>query len=298
MTFLRHLLVATDFSAAAERAVIRAAQLAREMDLQLTVLHVIPQGPLELARRFSLQAPAEAEAQARHGARRELETHLARLPHVAALAGVQLELRVGRPGPEIAEAARQLGADLIVLGGHGERFLKEVLLGSTVHKTLRLAPCPVLVVKRRVEAPYRHLLLPTDFSANARQAAAIARAFAPGAAREFLHVYEAPFERQMYFAGARDSTLGFYRQKAEAEARQAMGAFIAELNWEEAPATRLRHGYAPAQIATAVRDFDFDLIALATQDSSELTAALLGSVSLHVIEEIQCDLLVVRGMGS
>lgn len=294
---LRHLLIATDFSAAADRALARAAQLARQRGARLTVLHVIPQGPLDLARRFAMQAPEAAEAEARRGARQELEERLARLPE---LPPHQVELRVGRPGAEIAKAAGELGADLIVLGAHGERFLKEVLLGSTVHKALRLAPCPVLVVKQAAAGPYRRVLLPTDFSANARTAAAIARAFAPEADREFLHVYEAPFERQMYFAGARDSTLDFYRHKAESDAREAMSRFVAELGWQDGPApgTRLRHGYAPAEIERVVQDFSFDLIALATQDNSELTAALLGSVSLHVIEEIQCDLLVVRGMGA
>lgn len=296
MNALRHILVATDFSTASDRALLRAALLARQRGARLTVLHVIPQGPLDLARRFALQAPESAEEEVRRSAREELEGRLARLselpPH-------QVELRVGRPGPEIARAAADLGADLIVLGAHGERFLKEVLLGSTVHKTLRLAPCPVLVVKQPALGAYHRILLPTDFSANARTAAAIARAFAPEAERELLHVYEAPFERQMYFAGAHDSTLEFYRQQAERSARDAMERFIADLGWPvlEAPTTRLRHGYAPAEIESVVRDFSFDLIALAAQDNSELTAALLGSVSLHVIEEISCDLLVVRGFA-
>ncbi len=59
---LRHLLIATDFSAAADRALARAAQLARQRGARLTVLHVIPQGPLDLARRFAMQAPEAAEA--------------------------------------------------------------------------------------------------------------------------------------------------------------------------------------------------------------------------------------------
>jgi len=319
MNVLRHLLFATDFSAAADRALVRAVQLARERGARLSVLHVIPQGPLALARRFSLQSPEVAEAEARQGARQELvrqvEQQLRQLsgsspalsdstapetaPPALAMDGlpsVELIVEVGRPGPEIAAAAARLGADLIILGAHGERFIKEVLLGSTVHKVLRLAPCPVLVVKQPVAGPYQRQLLPTDFSANAATAARIARAFAPEAEREFLHVYEVPFERQLYFAGAQDGTLAFYRQKAEADARQAMAAFVAGLGWQPAPATRLRYGYAPAEIESVVQDFGFDLIALASQDNSELTAALLGSVSLHVIEEIQCDLLVVRGM--
>ena len=62
---LRHLLIATDFSAAADRALARAAQLARQRGARLTVLHVIPQGPLDLARRFA-RVTALERVNARH----------------------------------------------------------------------------------------------------------------------------------------------------------------------------------------------------------------------------------------
>jgi nucleotide-binding universal stress UspA family protein len=57
----------------------------------------------------------------------------------------QVELRVvqGLPGRSLVEAARTLGAELVVVGSHGERVMSW-LLGSQY--VLRNAPCPVLVV--------------------------------------------------------------------------------------------------------------------------------------------------------
>jgi nucleotide-binding universal stress UspA family protein len=49
--------------------------------------------------------------------------------------------------PAIADLAREIAADLVVIGTRGHTGLKHVLLGSVAERTLRLAPCPVLTVK-------------------------------------------------------------------------------------------------------------------------------------------------------
>src|ERR1700722_3731216 len=56
-------------------------------------------------------------------------------------------LRTGNPYEEIVNAAKQIGADLIVIGSHGYTGLSRLLLGSTADRVLQYAPCPVLVVK-------------------------------------------------------------------------------------------------------------------------------------------------------
>ena len=56
-------------------------------------------------------------------------------------------VRQGRSFHEIAEAARTLKADLIIISTHGYSGLKHALLGSTTERVVRHAPCPVLVVR-------------------------------------------------------------------------------------------------------------------------------------------------------
>jgi nucleotide-binding universal stress UspA family protein len=48
---------------------------------------------------------------------------------------------------EISQLAADLEADLVVVGTHGRRGLSRLLLGSSAEATVRLAPCPVLVVR-------------------------------------------------------------------------------------------------------------------------------------------------------
>ncbi len=63
-------------------------------------------------------------------------------------AGIHIEVFVGDPGHEIADFAQQSHADLIVMPSHGRTGLKRLLIGSVAERVVRLAHCPVLVLRR------------------------------------------------------------------------------------------------------------------------------------------------------
>jgi len=50
------------------------------------------------------------------------------------------------PSEAIVMTAKEIGADLIVMGTRGLSGFKHVLLGSVAERTVRLAPCPVMTV--------------------------------------------------------------------------------------------------------------------------------------------------------
>jgi len=56
-------------------------------------------------------------------------------------------LRLEAPAEEIAQTAADLEADLVVVGTHGRRGISRLLLGSVAEAVVRLAPCPVFVVR-------------------------------------------------------------------------------------------------------------------------------------------------------
>lgn len=60
---------------------------------------------------------------------------------------VRAHLRLEAPAHEIAQIAADLEADLVVVGTHGRRGLARLLLGSVAEAVVRLAPCPVFVVR-------------------------------------------------------------------------------------------------------------------------------------------------------
>lgn len=60
----------------------------------------------------------------------------------------QVTIRFGDPGHEIAQYAEQVDAGLIVVASHGRSGLTRLLIGSVADRVVRLAHCPVLVLKR------------------------------------------------------------------------------------------------------------------------------------------------------
>jgi nucleotide-binding universal stress UspA family protein len=61
--------------------------------------------------------------------------------------GVQFAVRFGDPGHEIVNFANEANAGLIVMPSHGRTGLAHILLGSVAERVVRLAPCPVLVLR-------------------------------------------------------------------------------------------------------------------------------------------------------
>jgi nucleotide-binding universal stress UspA family protein len=69
----------------------------------------------------------------------------------AKYAGFHPQVAFGDPGHEIADYAEQIAADLIVLPSHGRTGWTRLLIGSVAERVVRLAHCPVLVLKAPVE---------------------------------------------------------------------------------------------------------------------------------------------------
>ena len=70
------------------------------------------------------------------------------------------EVRMGFPRKVISECAKELQADLIMVGSHGHSAIGRFLLGSVAQAVLRIAPCPVEIV--RFPAGGRGTVIPSD----------------------------------------------------------------------------------------------------------------------------------------
>lgn len=65
------------------------------------------------------------------------------------VSGVNVVVRIGDPGHEVTEYAKDEHADLIVVPSHGYHGVKRFLLGSVAERIIRHADCAVLVLRRR-----------------------------------------------------------------------------------------------------------------------------------------------------
>ncbi|MCL4802446.1 MAG: universal stress protein [Burkholderiales bacterium] len=296
MTAARPILAATDFSERAGMALERAAQCARQIGAPLVLLHVVERYHLDALQRLAQEAGALGGADWPARARAELERHASRIAQTHGVA-VDTEVRIGRVFEEIAESAAARAAELTVIGAHGEHFLRDLLLGATAQKAVRRNPGSTLVVRRGGSAPYGHVLVPVDFSPDAAAALAAARRLAPEARLHVLHAYELPFEGKLFYAGVAQTVVDEYCELAEREAERELAAFLAGAGAAELASARVVHGHAPDVVVKEAARRDADLVAIGAHGRSELSYFMLGSVSLHVVLEAQCDVLVAKRPG-
>jgi universal stress protein A len=141
----RTVLVPVDFSACSRHAFQYALRFASRHGSRIILLHVVEPVvyPAELGFPSLAALPPQSEYQQLAAARLSELQALA----VESAASVQTKVRVGQPYAEIARAARELNADLIIISTHGHTGLRHVLLGSTAERVVRHAACPVLTVR-------------------------------------------------------------------------------------------------------------------------------------------------------
>lgn len=140
MKDLNVILHPTDFSANAQAALEVACGLARERGARLIVLHVAPPLPAQwtgsgLSLLYSQKHWWDAEAKLRRVECGPLQP--------------ERMLRTGEPAPIIVSVAKQVNADLIVIGqpqASRWRWLVEERVAQAVART---APCPVLIASSR-----------------------------------------------------------------------------------------------------------------------------------------------------
>ena len=139
--FLRQILVPIDFSPNARKALRYAIPLAAQFGAKITLLHVVE--PVVYPTEMAIVVTNEKVSL---GSARKHLAALGKKFLPEKLRGKILVLG-GQPPFEIADAAREIKADLIVLTTHGYTGIKRVLLGGTAERIIRHAPCPTLTVR-------------------------------------------------------------------------------------------------------------------------------------------------------
>lgn len=292
MEKLKHILIATDFSPRANRAVKRAAVLARQHHAALELLHVVSRNSLEtLARLYGAEAPefekklaASVEDQLRHAAGLLHDHYGIKVSH---------HMATGSAPGEIATHAKARGADLIVVGAHGESFMRDLFLGSTASKVLRKGSGPILVVRAEEHEPYKNVLVGVDFSEYSKRALAAALRVAPHASVSALHAVEITYEGRLRTAGANEEDIQRYRAQVLDDARRQMDEFLRSCAGVSKVSPVVAYGYPPVVIVERAATSHADLVVVGKRGGTEFEAALLGSVSKHVVYETQCDVLMV-----
>lgn len=147
----RHILVAVDGSKHAMRAAVAAIDMAQRYESELQVLTVVKKPSAEISEQLRHymeveNIPATLEEMVDRRSREILE-QVEEHARKKGLANVKKVAKTGQPARTIVAHAKQIGADLIVMGSRGLGDIEGMLLGSVSHKVSALAECSCLTVR-------------------------------------------------------------------------------------------------------------------------------------------------------
>jgi len=145
----RHLLIPTDGSELAERAVTHGVSLAKFVGAKVTVL-IVEERVGTVWWTVAEHRLAEITAKYAEEIKKHATSVLDRVANAAEQAGVPcdtVQVQHVQPYEAIITTATDRGCDLIVMGSHGRSGLSAVVLGSVTNKVLTYTKVPVLVVQ-------------------------------------------------------------------------------------------------------------------------------------------------------
>jgi len=294
---IRSIVVASDLSAPARRAVDRAAMLARRASASLTLAHVVTGSALDDVRRW-LDVGADPGQSIIDDARTRLHELAA---GVARDHGVAVDERtlIGRPADELARLAEDVDADVIVTGTLGGGFVRSRLVGATAERLVRKSMRPVLMVRQSPRAPYRRVIVAIDFSRWSEASLRMAADMAPEADFVLLHCI-VPLERMAGLGGVDAAVVERNRATARDEAARHLQEFATRAGLDAARwSVAIRTGMPPwTEIVRLEQEQDCDLIVVGKHGVSEFEDLLLGSTTNTVIAESSADVLIfTRAIG-
>lgn len=149
MIQLNAILVPTDGSEYAHKAMIYALEFAKQFKSTVHVLMVADDRTLRLLEweYVPVNLLSDMESMIEKQTRESLEKFVQEFPNFS----LKMKVLKGDPVHEIVNYAKEQNIDMIIMGTHGRSGLNHMLVGSTTEKVMRHAPCPVLTVK-----PHQH----------------------------------------------------------------------------------------------------------------------------------------------
>lgn len=286
-----NILLAIDHSVSSDTAVSEMATRPWPPGAKVCVLNVVEQPNILVIPALVQTATEAAQAVVKIAADRLTARGLETSTHI-----VQ-----GHPRSAITEYAKLWGADLIVVGSHGQRAITRFLMGSVAQAVLRSAPCSVEIVRtsiydKPIDAREMKILLATDgseFSLAAARSVA-ERPWPEGAAVKVISVAEViiPAIEPGYI----DATLmDSLREETMRHSRDAVLA--AETPIREAGlkvSGIVLTGTAKGAIVDEAKEWGADLIVAGSHGLRGISRLLIGSVAEAVAMHAHCSVEVIR----
>ena len=146
----KHILLPTDGSKLASKAVKQGIQLAEAVGARVTVINVVPEYQMMMDERFVMPNAALLKKRFEEETAKHSKKILDEMKAEAKAAGVSCDgvsVNSGLPYEAIIKQAKKAKCDLIMMASHGRKGIASILLGSETAKVLTHSTIPVLVVR-------------------------------------------------------------------------------------------------------------------------------------------------------
>jgi nucleotide-binding universal stress UspA family protein len=146
----KHILCPTDLKDRSDIAVKKAVQLAHQFGSKITLLNIHEEFMDKEERemlRVSVNKMKEKYKQIAVDSKKEMEAVIHKL-HADDIE-VNYLLHNGKPDKAIAEVAKELGTDLIIMCTDGRDNVMDFVVGTVTERVINASPCPVLVIPNR-----------------------------------------------------------------------------------------------------------------------------------------------------
>lgn len=284
---LARIMVATDFSPYADRALDYAISLARRFGSRIYLSHIVtyeghgvlePDLGMPARERFRQLAQQNAKAIEDSG-------RFFGVPH-------EVLIEEGSLWPALEILLEKHKIDLLVLGTHGMSGPLKAVFGSAAEEIFRQARIPVMTVGPTVtqeppfEAEFRTILFATEFGTGAEREAAFAFAIAQEHTARIMLLNVAPFQAGLPELEAVAEREHITRRLQEFIPRTK------ELHCK--PEIDVAYGEPVAEILRVARETKTDLIVIGAKKSGALSGHIPGTKAYGVVRGAQCPVLTIK----
>lgn len=296
----KKILFATSATEASDHAARVAFNMAQTYDAQLCIFHVLgvpTRGFSQVVLDIKTKEKVVLDDEYIAWVEEEIKVHYSKQLEI--FRNVEIKVAIGFPHREILRAARELAPDIIVMGGStGEdedSVYKQSMVGSTLQRVAKVAPCPLLVVNRPAASFWggmSNVVFGTDFSKASDAAFRFALKLVKALDCE-LHIFHALDIGSMHLG--RSMTQDEIESNLRESLRRIRGRYIPEMKAVPEYDFEVWEGIPYVEIVKYAREKHADLIIMAhhTQKASREDTRL-GSNIEQVIVRAGCPVISIN----